>query len=1601
MAVSPVGSRASSGLAYYVGPEEYVVALHDFTSQNDTCLSFQSGQVIKVYNRDSSGWWDGELDGLRGWFPSNYVDQDGLLSTNSTGRLTSLSGEEDSMGGASSYHANGSTNAIGLRTSDLYEEYEEDYTQRLGAQMASSSSSPASNAAAAAAAAAQPPPIPRRSSSQNHLRRHGRNGSNGPRSPQTPSEFESILEPILHAIALLHNAVRANRVAHFQPSTACVISSVRSVLSATDCLTRDSAVLRAHAVLGKERKQILSELTRLVHQSKKASAVMVDESARGREMDRMLELAELVLGHVRRFLEVADECGVPIPDRRASLYEETYEDRRGGMPVVTMSHGHGNTLSADDGRSTADNRSSAYYTTFTSGQFSPRSSRSFADLRSTHSRSVYVNSHEDDAGMLGVSYMPRSEYRNTMRTTVTTATMATTAAQYHGNLSSSPPDSLHHGRSGPSSRHGAHLHGKRAVDHGDHDDDNDNDADDDVAAAADTSNDDENDAMANEDASMEDDEIEDEPDDGPAKRTPAEVLERLNVANDELLSVIAAFIGHVHTHTRQSHASSFAHLIDMTREAVDAVRNLLTVVEAVNNHPSLQAEKAKEVAILWETRESLYEATTSLVTAARVVTASGGAPPSASATTGNATPPNTEEDEKSRLLSSATGVLRTGGECVGAVRLCLGQADPGLLIAVPEPTKTRSQTAGQHSSSAAGQGGAEVDDDDDEHEHEGHQGDGSAYGGSGADGPDGVGSSARRGKHTLSFLGRKATSLSCLREKYERDGYQAAFDGILESDADDLLDDHSGTDTDSVVALTRPSSSAAVGAAGASQDSDDLIETVTDGTEQGGIAGAGIAGKRDGGSRTGSRGSGGTSRSASAASHRPSLQQQQQQQQDSSPEIDVGGNVVSTGRFEAPVRVSGEAVRKGGRTSGVPPLSSSSAGVAEADRHLSRLVLPNGAGAAEKDKLRRNSGGTSSDGDGSRVSNNSASTSAASLTGSTSLSRSARSGSEATADTSARPSLERMDSDFSSPVLDVMPHSAPLIGKFPRELPPQQAQMSASADTPSEDGTVSGFQSGIPQSASDSQIVDGTHSANAVAAAAAWARRGSISNSNEPVYMQPDYDPEDVVFKDGRLTGATLAALVEKMTPHDTTVDAAFSSAFYMCFRLFSSPMELFDAFVARFNLQLPRGVEITDAERAIWLERKVMPVRLRVFNFFKMWLESHYQEATDSVILPKLIEFTRTSMNTPTLARHGQRLAELAQRRLSASGVRAGNRGPGSLQRAYSTDLLRPNAAALAARMYLPTAYPRQGAMPPPPIIKDRLMASLRTGDWRSINIMEIDPLELARQITIMGSKIFCSIQPEELLMMDGSAKKAAPSAPGVNGAATPEQSFVKAMSALSTAISGWVNESILGEDDVRKRVQLLKFFIKLCDRFIHLNNFDALFAVHAALGSAQIDRLRQTWDLLSAKYRTLMENQRQLANFNRNWAAYRAKLRGTNPPALPFLGLFLTDLTFINDGNARIRPSPHAPHRKLLNFDRYVRISTVISDLQRFQTPYTLLEVPEMQSLLKSVLANLSSSNGIDSANDLYQRSKALEPRPSEGTLSGRGRDGGGKGLDIFNWK
>lgn len=50
-----------------------VQAMYPYKALNDDELSFEADDIISVLGRDEPEWWRGELNGISGLFPSNYV----------------------------------------------------------------------------------------------------------------------------------------------------------------------------------------------------------------------------------------------------------------------------------------------------------------------------------------------------------------------------------------------------------------------------------------------------------------------------------------------------------------------------------------------------------------------------------------------------------------------------------------------------------------------------------------------------------------------------------------------------------------------------------------------------------------------------------------------------------------------------------------------------------------------------------------------------------------------------------------------------------------------------------------------------------------------------------------------------------------------------------------------------------------------------------------------------------------------------------------------------------------------------------------------------------------------------------------------------------------------------------------------------------------------------------------------------------------------------------------------------------------------------------------------------------------------------------------
>lgn len=561
---------------------EYVLAMHDFAPQQQdaNCLSFRAGQVIHVLNRDNSGWWDGELEGQRGWFPSNYVNADA--------GVTSLTEEDLPRGNVSSFLFKAS---IG----DVYS-----FIQRRRYERNMSSASAASWV------------------SVSMQTKHGRTRSDHrPLVSETlgsdvDSYCPSLMLPLLQGISVLQSAVRSSRMAHFEASTACIISRVKAILAHTDCLGRDSPLLKNFSNLSQERKAMLADLAALVQQTREAISDMIDESAREVVIEEMLKTAGQVFAHTRRFLAIAVQCGVDLPDGRvgSEFGDSTETEKRWSGGVLfprtdtTPTPYESSRLSP---RTSIDRRPSLRDHNVTAIPDSAPRAKSLGNLRSPRKSSLGGDSE---------SVIPLLPHRNHAEKVKKEQYFIRGRVNGGHKLGVDSISSI--------SSYGSLEHPKPSL-----------------------------------------------PPLPQGPCTTAQVMEALRNTHDHYLSTIAAFIGHAHSYSRFSHASTTGKMYELVGEIVDMVCKLLTIVEVIMQLPDIPGHKHTN---LKSAKEGLYNVTSSLADSVQRL---GAELPSGM----------TEEDEKSSLLRSATGALKAGADCVAAVKVCLNRSvgEKSFIIYMPTP----------------------------------------------------------------------------------------------------------------------------------------------------------------------------------------------------------------------------------------------------------------------------------------------------------------------------------------------------------------------------------------------------------------------------------------------------------------------------------------------------------------------------------------------------------------------------------------------------------------------------------------------------------------------------------------------------------------------------------------------------------------------------------------------------------------------------------------------------------------------------------------------------------------------------------------------------
>jgi son of sevenless-like protein len=281
-------------------------------------------------------------------------------------------------------------------------------------------------------------------------------------------------------------------------------------------------------------------------------------------------------------------------------------------------------------------------------------------------------------------------------------------------------------------------------------------------------------------------------------------------------------------------------------------------------------------------------------------------------------------------------------------------------------------------------------------------------------------------------------------------------------------------------------------------------------------------------------------------------------------------------------------------------------------------------------------------------------------------------------------------------------------------------------------------------------------------------RQSDPVGEETPAYLRLEH--EDEITYDGKinppqLRGGTLTGLVEQLTRHDR-LDSGFNGTFLLTYRSFTSAKELFEMLVKRWSIQPPES--LSQDEYSTWVEKKQKPIQFRVVNILKSWLDTYWMEELNDdsrALIMQMLGFARDFVATTNTPGAAPLISTIEQR---LKGVEA----------PVKRLVLTLNQST------------------PPPILPKNM---------KKLKFLDIDSTEFARQLTIIESRLYGKIKLVECLNKTWQ-KKLAP------GEEDPAKN-IKALILHSNQLTNWVAQMILNQNDVKRRVIVIKHFVSIAD--------------------------------------------------------------------------------------------------------------------------------------------------------------------------------------------
>lgn len=422
-------------------------------------------------------------------------------------------------------------------------------------------------------------------------------------------------------------------------------------------------------------------------------------------------------------------------------------------------------------------------------------------------------------------------------------------------------------------------------------------------------------------------------------------------------------------------------------------------------------------------------------------------------------------------------------------------------------------------------------------------------------------------------------------------------------------------------------------------------------------------------------------------------------------------------------------------------------------------------------------------------------------------------------------------------------------------------------------------------------------------------RKNPLQMPDVSVYPFSEADSEtNIIFEESTaknqvplIRGATLIKLVERLTYHKHA-DPVFLKVFLTTFRSFCSPNELLELLVQRFEIPEVTSKKRDDIKR--YENSFVSPIQIRVLNVIRHWVDHHYYDfARDPALLDRTTEFLKNIVSRKTKIKK------------------------------WLDSILRSIAKKRDfGQATLPEHFTFNGH---PPEFEIKFNGSAE--DPSEFNLLTLHPIEFARQLTLLEFDLFRRIQPSELVGCAWTKKDKELTAPNL-----------LKMIHHTTNLTYWYEQQIVEAANFEERVAIYSRIIEIMMVLHELNNFNGVLEVVSAIKSSAVYRLEYTREAVPSQLKKALEKADELNKTH--FSKYQEVLRSINPPCVPFLGVCLTNIVHVEEGNPdNLQVSPDV---SLINFAKRRKVAEITGEIQQYQnTPYCLKVHHEIRSFIENL--------------------------------------------------